>query len=78
MIYYIYYGFIFTSFVCKVSVSLPDYVHPHTMEEIAETNYVVLDKLVLCEFSQNKHDNLLIAIKSAPTNREQRNALRQT
>ena len=64
--------------VCQTSISLPDYVHAHTMEEIAEANYVLLDKLDLCQSSENSNVSFLIAIKTSPGNREQRNVLRRT
>lgn len=64
--------------LCPTYASLPEYVHAHTMEEIAETNYVLLDKVDLCQSSGNSNVSLLIAIKTSPANREQRSVIRRT
>jgi hypothetical protein len=73
-----YYSFIIIVFVYKVFADLPDYVHLHTMEEIAETNYVLLDKFDICNSSENSSSGIIIAIKTSPMNRDQRNSLRKT
>ncbi len=78
MFNYIYYSFIIIVFVYKVFADLPDYVHLHTMEEIAETNYVLLDKFDICNSSENSSSGIIIAIKTSPMNRDQRNSLRKT
>ena len=78
MIKYIYYLCLLIVFAHDVSSDLPSYVHLHTLDEIAETSYVLLDKPELCKSSGNNRDDLLIAIKTAPGNRDQRNILRQS
>lgn len=65
-------------YVQEVCMGLPNYVHVHTVEEIIETNYVILNQLNVCENSENLNSSLLIAIKTAPANRYERDILRRT
>ena len=78
MIRYIHYIIILVVLTNDVSTDLPKYVHPHTMDEIGETNYVLLDKLDVCQSFDTKNHNFFVAIKTAAENRNQRNILRQT
>lgn len=73
--------------ICTVKYNavngLPDYVHLHTQSEINETNIVLLDKSELCanydrDLSNPVKTNLLIAVKTWPGNKEQRDVLRRT
>ncbi|CAF2254575.1 unnamed protein product [Rotaria magnacalcarata] len=57
---------------------LPEYVHVHTLEELLETRYVLLDNSNVCQDSHSDSRKLLIAIKTAPTNHYQREVLRQS
>ena len=57
---------------------LLNYVHLHTQEELVDTNYVLLDKPTLWEDSCCAIDNILVAIKTTPSNRLQRKARRVT
>lgn len=78
MFNYDFFVLIFIVYVQGVYSKLPNYVRLHTLEDIIETNYVVLNKLNLCNDSQNVSSSLLIAIKTAPVNRDQRDIVRQT
>jgi len=78
MINYDFFVIIVLIYVQEVYMVLPNYVHLHTIEEIEETKCILLDKLNVCEDSQSANDSLLIAIKTAPINRDQRDILRKT
>ncbi|CAF4161700.1 unnamed protein product [Adineta steineri] len=65
-------------FIQELYAKLPDYVHVHTFEEIIETNYVLLDKLNICDDLKNMNNRILIAIKTAANNYIQRQIVRQT
>ncbi|CAF1660784.1 unnamed protein product [Adineta ricciae] len=49
-----------------------------TIQDLNETNFVILNKINVCENLPNTTHPLLIAIKSAPDHRLQRNVLRLT
>ncbi|CAF0986014.1 unnamed protein product [Adineta steineri] len=75
------YAFLILTIIVSIQelhAKLPDYVHVHTFEEIIETNYVLLDKLNLCDDSKNMNNRILIAIKTAANNYIQRQIVRQT
>lgn len=67
--------FVVTSLIFVFVNCVPGYVHLHNQDEIHESNFVLLDEPQLCPSSSS---NLLIAIKTSPTNRVQRDAVRQT
>lgn len=76
----------FLLLLVSLVICLPDYVHLHTQLELNETNIVLLDKSQLCsnnehklkKSNQSKQPKLVIAIKTWPGNKKQRDVLRRS
>ena len=69
----------FTVTLCRqVYSQLPTYVHLHTQDEVIEANHVLLDKPNLCDHHRTSQNNIVVAVKTAPSNGVQRNILRAT
>ena len=70
--------FVTIQLMLQVSFQLPEYVHEHTSGEMDLTAAVLVHKPSICVSSQNSHNKVLIAIKTAVTHHNRRNVLRQT
>lgn len=57
---------------------LPGYVKLHTNEQFRALNQLKIDHEQLCQLDKFKHASFLIIVKSSSTNRDHRDAIRQT